>query len=416
MKASLTLLAILLAFFVHGQELKKLHPVGYTTFDFSAEGEKAFQENKKKCEEIWAKTSNGVKYQDLPEEDKEILKNCDEVEVGYWGTDNGMGCSWYCGGGPKKVTASSFLKSQGENTYEAENAHDLNYKNAWVEGVSGYGIGEFLEYHFAAQSPRINLIKVANGYVKSEAAWKNNSRVKKLKMYVDDQPYAILNLLDIRGEQRFEVPPIGRPRDEKGNIAETEDWTIKFEILEIYKGDKYEDVVISEIFFDGLDVHCLAKGTEVLMADSTTVKIENLQLNDQVLSFNPELKIYEGATVLEIAQPWHDQLIEIEFTNGNTIRCTYDHPFLSADQQWLSYDPLKTQRDYQYDQVLSLKEGTELYSPENKKLIIKTITEINEAVQTYTIVKLDKNNAFIVNGVISGTGELRARQACSVHK
>lgn len=32
-------------------------------------------------------------------------------------------------------------------------------------------------------------------------------------------------------------------------------WTLKFEIAEVYKGTKYDDVVITEIYFDGIDVH-----------------------------------------------------------------------------------------------------------------------------------------------------------------
>jgi len=30
---------------------------------------------------------------------------------------------------------------------------------------------------------------------------------------------------------------------------------MKFEILEVFKGDKYDDTAISEIYFDGIDVH-----------------------------------------------------------------------------------------------------------------------------------------------------------------
>ncbi|WP_449508538.1 hypothetical protein [Dawidia soli] len=33
---------------------------------------------------------------------------------------------------------------------------------------------------------------------------------------------------------------------------------MKFEILEVYEGAKYDDTVISEIFFDGIDVHEVA--------------------------------------------------------------------------------------------------------------------------------------------------------------
>jgi len=30
---------------------------------------------------------------------------------------------------------------------------------------------------------------------------------------------------------------------------------MKFEILEVYTGEKYADTAISEIYFDGIDVH-----------------------------------------------------------------------------------------------------------------------------------------------------------------
>jgi hypothetical protein len=37
--------------------------------------------------------------------------------------------------------------------------------------------------------------------------------------------------------------------------ASMPDWTLKFEILDVYPGDKYSDTVITELFFDGIDVH-----------------------------------------------------------------------------------------------------------------------------------------------------------------
>jgi hypothetical protein len=32
-------------------------------------------------------------------------------------------------------------------------------------------------------------------------------------------------------------------------------WTMRFEIMDVYKGDKYDDTAITEIYFDGIDVH-----------------------------------------------------------------------------------------------------------------------------------------------------------------
>ena len=33
------------------------------------------------------------------------------------------------------------------------------------------------------------------------------------------------------------------------------DWTLRFEILDVYPGSRYDDTVIAELYFDGIDVH-----------------------------------------------------------------------------------------------------------------------------------------------------------------
>lgn len=75
-------------------------------------------------------------------------------------------------------------------------------------------------------------------------------------MYVDDKPYAILNLADSRQEQFFKFEPLGYGDREDWNKLQNKPWwAIKFEILEVYKGEKYDDTAITEIYFDGIDVH-----------------------------------------------------------------------------------------------------------------------------------------------------------------
>ena len=158
-------------------------------------------------------------------------------------------CSWYCGGEILSVKASSSLKPQGKFNYKAENAHDFNHRSVWVEGADGQGIGEWLEYEFPGRCPRITTVKILNGHVKTPKAWRENSRVKSLKMYYMGRPYAILDLEDSRTLQCFDVGVLG-PHD-----AEAPNWTLRFEILDVYPGEKFADTVISELYFDGIDVH-----------------------------------------------------------------------------------------------------------------------------------------------------------------
>lgn len=77
----------------------------------------------------------------------------------------GLGCRWYCGGGPDTVWACSQLTTQDGQRFVAGLAHDLSYCTAWAEGAEGPGIGEWLTYGFAADSPRFHTVLVSNGLV-----------------------------------------------------------------------------------------------------------------------------------------------------------------------------------------------------------------------------------------------------------
>ncbi len=57
-----------------------------------------------------------------------------------------------------------------------------------------------------------------------------------------------LDLNDSRNIQEFNFDPLGRNKDGT-------DLVLRFEILEVYKGTKYDDTAITEIYFDGIDVH-----------------------------------------------------------------------------------------------------------------------------------------------------------------
>jgi hypothetical protein len=161
----------------------------------------------------------------------------------------GLECSWYCGGGPDTLWASSTLKAIGPHSYEASNAHDLDRCTAWAEGVPGPGSGESLTYRFAPDSPRLHTVNISNGLVTSERAWRANNRVKRLRMDENDVPVAILMLQDCMADQSFQLPRL------LGRRADGMPMHIRFTILEVYPGDRHDDTVISEIWFDGTDVH-----------------------------------------------------------------------------------------------------------------------------------------------------------------
>lgn len=385
-------------------QIREVNPTSIRILDLGVKGEQEFHRNQENGMMVLKKIEKGIKYDDLSQADKDALSKVDETLESYWDIIGG-GCSWYCGGGPKAIHASSYLKAQGKNNYIPENAHDLNYKKAWAEGKSGYGIGEYLLYTFEASSPRITEINVVNGYVKSKIAWENNSRVKKLKVYIDEKPFAILNLKDIRGVQSFEFSPIGKGWD----VAKGEpDWQMKFEILEVYKGLKYDDVVISEIYFDGIDVHCFAKGSKIQLADYSFKKIEDLTIGDSITCIDLDTKQIKAARIEKTEKVYHRDLVKYKFKSGLEITATLDHPFRLENNIWGSLLPEKSKQYIGFNNCRKINIGDFFLSVKGIEQLI-SIEIVDEEQETYTISKLSRGSNFIANGLVVGVEELKKR-------
>ena len=147
------------------------------------------------------------------------------------------------------ITATSRLAPQGNNNYNEKNLYDYNDFTPWVEGVKGYGIGEKVTFTLEDVSAGFTGISITNGYSKTQTAWKNNSRVKKLKLSVDGCEKFILNLKDQMGEQVFQFGDDVVLNVVDGEFQEV--FTVTIEILDVYKGIKYDDTAISEVTFLG---------------------------------------------------------------------------------------------------------------------------------------------------------------------
>lgn len=166
----------------------------------------------------------------------------------------------------KSINISSVLPELNGIDYDKSNLFDGDYTTAWVEGSDGQGIGEWIEIELDNFS--IGYISILNGYTKSEQTYFNNARIKKIEyilyintdnpyniyneMYCEDSIYGSVELDDIVfqdiNENSF-LPMnqfIYMSRD--GGIPVKK---IKFRILDVYPGTKYQDLCISEIFILG---------------------------------------------------------------------------------------------------------------------------------------------------------------------
>ena len=186
-----------------------------------------------------------------------------------------IGCSSWCGVDyfTQEAYASSTLSSQ-DGRYSVDNILTQNRELAWAENVEGSGIGESITYRQSCscygnnnkweeiwmtgnREPAIDgfmrytEICIVNGYARDEKVWEENGRIKELLMYVENRPYAYLELEDTILPQYFTLPE----DDIKvlgGGMIE-----VRFEITDVYPGSVYEDTCLTGLVmeFSGRHAH-----------------------------------------------------------------------------------------------------------------------------------------------------------------
>ncbi|MDX9848244.1 MAG: hypothetical protein RBT74_14775 [Tenuifilaceae bacterium] len=163
--------------------------------------------------------------------------------------------------------------------YSVANLFDGDFTTSWVEGVDGNGVGQFIYVSIPEDFKTINIV---NGYGKSKTLFSQNNRVKRLKatLHVGINPVGALSeiaylfklspldkefFIDIYDKDSLQTIDFPDELHELNQLKEAikksyfEHFSdpiyqmvtfLKLEIVSVYKGSKYDDTCISEIFFN----------------------------------------------------------------------------------------------------------------------------------------------------------------------
>lgn len=135
------------------------------------------------------------------------------------------------------ISASSTLKD-----YPTSFTTDGKLETAWLEGVKGNGIGEWIMYS-AETDQTLSSITVYNGYLKNDKVYINNGRIKKLSLEFSDGEIITKDLEKLNYSSAKKGYTITL---DKQKITTS----VKLTILDAYQGAYYTDTGISEIKFN----------------------------------------------------------------------------------------------------------------------------------------------------------------------
>jgi len=197
------------------------------------------------------------------------------------------------------VTASSTLAPQGEHSYDAEQLLDGDLGQAWVEGKKGLGEGEWVELKLrpfdSAEVRFTGEFTVFDGLSSSEATWRANSRVKRLRVSINGTVVGEAELADQRYLQHIALP--------EGQALRAGD-RVRFEVVSVTRGTKYEDTALSELV-----PQCQFTPREHL-APATFMAFAGLRFGD----VEQRVRALYGPP--EKVEPYKDQTVYLEYFHG----------------------------------------------------------------------------------------------------
>ena len=155
------------------------------------------------------------------------------------------GCSLKCAF-PWEVTAVPAANAAIKTAQVTYATNDDDAVTAWID-QNASSIGTKLVFAFPKKLPKeleetpFYGFDLANGNLKSEAAWKETARIKRAKMYYNNKPLYYVEFADTRRWQTISFDDI---------LAHQGD-TMTLEILEVYPGTKSQSVAVTELVLQG---------------------------------------------------------------------------------------------------------------------------------------------------------------------
>ena len=145
---------------------------------------------------------------------------------------------------------------------------------------------------------------------------------------------------------------------------------------------------------------CFIAGTLITLADGSIKKIEDIQAGDLVATFDLKTETVVNNIVNVVFSKTVDSTVEYKLSNGETVRCTVDHPIFIESKGWCSFDSTLSNQAYSLEQEVKQVELGDIVKLYNGQTEITDINIHNEEVVVYNLQDIEGNHNFFANNIL----------------
>lgn len=171
--------------------------------------------------------------------------------------------------------------------------------------------------------------------------------------------------------------------------------------LDVEDTDTY--IIAGDVPINSFITHnapCFVAGTLITLADGSLKKIEEIQAGDIVSTFDLKAGTVVHNTVNAVLSKTVSHTVEYRLSNGETVRCTVDHPIYIENKGWCSFDSTLSNQAYSLEQEvkqIELGDTVKLYNGEAE---IVSINVLSEEVKVYNLQDIEGNHNFFANNIL----------------
>lgn len=145
---------------------------------------------------------------------------------------------------------------------------------------------------------------------------------------------------------------------------------------------------------------CFVAGTKITLSDGTLKNIEDVVSGDVVSTFNLDKNEIVSNVVNNVFSKKVNTIVKYTFENGDTLKCTLDHPIYVIDKGWSSFSEELSNKLYTIDGGVKNIEIGDIVKLSDGNVKIVDTEVLQEDVVVYNLQDIENNHNFFANNVL----------------
>lgn len=145
---------------------------------------------------------------------------------------------------------------------------------------------------------------------------------------------------------------------------------------------------------------CFVAGTKITMEDGSIKNIEDIVSGDVVSTFDLKENKIVSNIVNNVFSKKVNIIVKYVFENGESVKCTIDHPLYVIDKGWASFSEELSNKLYSIEDTVKKIELNDVVKLFNGDAKIVEIELLHEDVVVYNLQDIENNHNFFANNVL----------------